>query len=326
MISMAKPYISVLITCYTRKNYLMNAVYSALNQTLDKNLYEILVVKSFKDNNIDKILKEKKVRSIYIPPSSAKAVGSTLAVGIKKAKGNIICFLDDDDVFLSKKLITVYKFFKKHSNIGFYKNNFIFTNEFMSKEIKSHEIKKDYILNKSNMLEVFKFLQKGNLSSISIKKDVVIKYINYIKRISSITDIVISIISFFSDENLFYTNLYLSKYRIHKNSQSHTRIDISMINTINILSKIYKIKTNTQSDKFLNAYRSRVNLNYKILENKKIRIKEIFDYVKSWSILYFLSYFKLDKFLFLVIISFFSKNTARKLLLKAMTKVGHNLN
>ena len=77
--------------------------------------------------------------------------------------------MDDDDVFLSKKLITVYKFFKKHSNIGFYKNNFIFTNEFMSKEIKSHEIKKDYILNKSNMLEVFKFLQKGNLSSISIK-------------------------------------------------------------------------------------------------------------------------------------------------------------
>ena len=38
------PYISVIITAYNRKEFLLNAIKSALNQTLDKKYYEIIVI------------------------------------------------------------------------------------------------------------------------------------------------------------------------------------------------------------------------------------------------------------------------------------------
>ena len=45
--------ISVIIVAYNRKMYVKQAVESALNQTYDKNKYEIIVVKNFNDEDID---------------------------------------------------------------------------------------------------------------------------------------------------------------------------------------------------------------------------------------------------------------------------------
>ncbi|EQD28177.1 cell wall biosynthesis glycosyltransferase, partial [mine drainage metagenome] len=45
--------ISVIITAYQRKNYLLDALNSAVNQTLDRKYYEIIVVKNFSDSEID---------------------------------------------------------------------------------------------------------------------------------------------------------------------------------------------------------------------------------------------------------------------------------
>jgi len=40
------PYISVIITAYNRKEFLLDAFNSALNQTLDRSKYEIIVTKT----------------------------------------------------------------------------------------------------------------------------------------------------------------------------------------------------------------------------------------------------------------------------------------
>jgi glycosyltransferase involved in cell wall biosynthesis len=42
-----KPYISVIITAHNRKEFLKEAIQSALNQTLERSNYEILVIKNF---------------------------------------------------------------------------------------------------------------------------------------------------------------------------------------------------------------------------------------------------------------------------------------
>ena len=59
-----KPYISVVITAYDRKVFLLNAIKSVLSQTLDKTYYEIIVIKNFKDDNIDDFIKKNKVIGI----------------------------------------------------------------------------------------------------------------------------------------------------------------------------------------------------------------------------------------------------------------------
>ena len=53
MIEQNLPYISVIITAYNRKEYLLDAINSVINQTLDKKYYEIIVIKNYNDSKID---------------------------------------------------------------------------------------------------------------------------------------------------------------------------------------------------------------------------------------------------------------------------------
>ena len=60
-----KPYISVIITAYKRKEFILGAVNSVINQSLEKSKYEIIVVKNYLDNTIDKFLNEHNIIDIY---------------------------------------------------------------------------------------------------------------------------------------------------------------------------------------------------------------------------------------------------------------------
>lgn len=53
------PIISVIVIGYKRKTYIREAVISILNQTLDREKYEVIVVKSFKDKKLDSFMKKK---------------------------------------------------------------------------------------------------------------------------------------------------------------------------------------------------------------------------------------------------------------------------
>ena len=45
--------VSMIVTAYNRKDYLLSAVSSVAGQTLGKDLYEVVVVKNFEDKRID---------------------------------------------------------------------------------------------------------------------------------------------------------------------------------------------------------------------------------------------------------------------------------
>ena len=116
------PYISVIITAYDRKEFLLNAIKSALNQTLDKKYYEIIVIKNFRDENIDDFIIENKIVEII---SNDNSLAGKLIEALNVAKGTVISFLDDDDLFSSNKLEVVYNKFKSNNNICYYHNTHI---------------------------------------------------------------------------------------------------------------------------------------------------------------------------------------------------------
>ena len=70
------PFISVIITAHNRKEFLLEAVNSALNQTLPKDEYEIIVVKNFQD--FDDIL-----TNLGISPSFREDLGYTIKRSLK---------------------------------------------------------------------------------------------------------------------------------------------------------------------------------------------------------------------------------------------------
>ena len=103
--------VSIIIPTYNRYNFLLNAIKSVKEQTY-KNI-EIIVVndcsteKEYYDNSNNNILND--VTIIHLEENSRKKLGYPSAgyvrnIGIKKAMGKYVAFLDDDDIWLPNKL------------------------------------------------------------------------------------------------------------------------------------------------------------------------------------------------------------------------------
>jgi glycosyltransferase involved in cell wall biosynthesis len=103
----------------------MQSIQTVLNQTY-QGYIEIIIIDDSKLSNQDKIkrefsalLKIKKNRKInYI--HKGKKEGSPLArnIGIEKAKGEFIAFLDDDDLWLPEKIEKQIKIFENNDNVA----------------------------------------------------------------------------------------------------------------------------------------------------------------------------------------------------------------
>ena len=95
MIDSKSPYISVIITAYNRKEFLLNAIKSVVNQTLDKKYYEIIVIKNYRDDIIDDYIKNNHNHVISIVSREESLTGK-LVEALDIANGYVISFLEDD--------------------------------------------------------------------------------------------------------------------------------------------------------------------------------------------------------------------------------------
>ena len=148
------PLVSVIIATYKRPKYIARAINSVLNQTY-KNV-EIIVIddnnerdefRKLTQNILQKYITKKKI--IYIKHKNNKGLPAARNTGIKKAKGEFISFLDDDDEFLPAKTESQLKIFKHEKNkIGL---------------VYGAYIRKDLNLNKESIIEQ---KIKGNVNSI----------------------------------------------------------------------------------------------------------------------------------------------------------------
>ena len=107
-----KPKISVIIRTYNSGKFVKKAIDSALRQTLNKELYEILVIDDGSEDNTLDILKnyKGKIRLIH-----QEHLGGTPATnrGILESRGKYVTLLDSDDQFLPYTLEKMLKEFEK---------------------------------------------------------------------------------------------------------------------------------------------------------------------------------------------------------------------
>jgi len=115
------PFISVIVTAYRRRQYLYNALLSVKVQTLSKDKYEVVVVKDFEDPQADSLIKEMGWKSVY---SDEEYQGRMYLNGLKEADGDVIAFLDDDDIYEPGKLEYVYNVFSRDPNVGYLQHSF----------------------------------------------------------------------------------------------------------------------------------------------------------------------------------------------------------
>ncbi len=209
--------ISVIVTGYNRKEFLSSALNSLMRQSLNKELFEVLLFTNYEYNLDDFMSLE---IHHYILEGS---VGEYMYQAIQTARGDIICFLDDDDVFLPDKLMRLKENF--NNNAVYYKNNTkIFYNDKINmesgpiKNMKLHTIKTKAI-RKPNKYAY-------NRSSISIKKKHIIRYLNALRLLDVSEDWFFFLTVFYEGKKGIYDPEILSLYRKH-NSVSRQAIHSS---------------------------------------------------------------------------------------------------
>ena len=113
-----KPKVSVVIPSYNYGCFLKEAVISVAKQTYKD--WECLIIDDGSTDNTTKISKEfvkknKKIKYFY---QKNKGLSSARNLGIKKSKGELIAFLDADDIWHPDKLKEQVKVMEQKKNVG----------------------------------------------------------------------------------------------------------------------------------------------------------------------------------------------------------------
>lgn len=110
-----KPLVSILINNYNYDRFLCQAIDSTLNQTYPR--IEVIVVDDGSTDNSQKIIAEYDSKIVPVLKENG-GQASTFNAGFAASQGEIICFLDSDDVFLPEKIAEVVNVFTTHQDIG----------------------------------------------------------------------------------------------------------------------------------------------------------------------------------------------------------------
>lgn len=253
------PLISVIITAFNRKDFLSNAINSVVNQTLDRSKYEIIVVKNFKDEEIDALIKKTGVISLE---RGNEIIGSYMAAGIERSAGEILAFLDDDDEFVRDRLKIVSDIFVSDSRVGFYHNDIIPIDS-LGRELSINFRKRSSaFVERTGRLNIQKpltgssankFLEAaayGYVSAIVVRKSVMLQFISFLKlSIESAPDIFTFYCALLSPSCgiLVVDPMKLTRYRLHtanislfsgaKKVEENSNIESEEVRILNFLSR-----------------------------------------------------------------------------------------
>jgi glycosyltransferase involved in cell wall biosynthesis len=214
-----KPYITVILLDYNRKEFLLDAFNSALNQTLDRSKYEIIVTKNFRDSKIDSYIKKNGGKLVFFEKGS---YGEQVADALKYAKGEVICFLEDDDLFTKEKLKTIYSLM--NDKIGYIHNGMFYINE-NGNQIKNEKygnLETKTLVRDEDKDKKFN-IPSINPSAICIKKKLLVGTKSVKEALSKIIsgpDTFYYFVALDSNCDMLAIPDKLTKYRIHRRNTS----------------------------------------------------------------------------------------------------------
>lgn len=125
--------VSIIIPTYNRQDFIKNCLESLFNQTISKKIYEVIVIDDGSIDQTQDLIKNLKKRYKNLKYFKQKHSGPATArnLGIKKSKGKIIAFIDDDCIASRTWVENIIKAHKKyflHAGIGGKTYNILKTN------------------------------------------------------------------------------------------------------------------------------------------------------------------------------------------------------
>ena len=165
---MNKPIVSVIIPTYNREEVLPRAIKSVLNQIFKD--FELVIVDDGSTDNTKDVVKnfnDDRVKYFY---QKNQGVSAARNLGIKKARGKYIAFLDSDDEWLPEKIEKQISLFKNNTSL-----DFIGCKRIVVNNKKEYKEKIDFNKEEVSSKKYFKLSLKGNLRTVCLTSGLVVK-------------------------------------------------------------------------------------------------------------------------------------------------------
>jgi len=216
--------ISVIVTTYNRKEFLKETLYSIIEQSFKP--YEVLVIDNYSNYDIEECINSID-KSIKLFKNHNNGIISTNRnLGIKKSKGDLLAFCDDDDIWEKNKLeIQLKKLIETGSDVI---HSYI--NEFSESKISL----KSY---KPMSYQTIFFRNPVCLSTVMLKKTPDI-FFNEEKSKFAIEDYSLWINLMFKNYKFYLIKKPLIKYRIISSSASFENRNLIEYNKIKLFREI----------------------------------------------------------------------------------------
>ena len=243
--------ISIIIPVYNQEEFLKECLESVINQTY-KEIEIVIINDGSSDNswNIIKNYSNKDNRIIAINQKN-QGVYKTRCVGIKKATGDYIMFLDSDDFLNTKCIEKMYQYINSGNvdivrcNFNFYKKNKTILHESKLKE--GIYYKDDY---ENKLYEyIFNTLDLNSVCMQVVKKAILKDIVNIDYNLKFGEDLIFNSLIINNSDSICILNEPLYNYRVNPNSFSRSISSQVITDRINDIFKYTNIL-----DSFINTW------------------------------------------------------------------------
>lgn len=278
--------ISIIIPAYNSEKYIEKTLNSIINQTID-NIEIIVIVNGSNDRTYDyaeKILKNQNKYQWKVIREKEGNVGKARNIGIKKASGEYLYFIDSDDLIFEDALEKMYlSAINQKSEICFCGYNRIDENgKILAHYEKYFNYLPKLIVNGIDALNIFLFNEIWICTGSAIyKRDYIIKNdILFHEKFNSGEDQYFVVKALYFAEKVTAVNKVFFNYVIHDKSLSISKDVFDSIEVFKVILQFF----NKEAEKILNA-------------EKKDRIKNLSDIVEKYKIPYLKTraYYRISK-------------------------------
>lgn len=215
------PLLTVLIIAHDRREFIKDAIESLRTQTEVDGNFEVIVIKKFSDETIDSLVSSSGYLNLITEKDS---LGEKIYEALSHCNGQFISFLEDDDLFVKNKICEIVRLLQRNEDLIYIHNDHLtidINGNLMGIKLGNNLPNNTLMnLNKCSYIEIGKLAKYDpdfNLSSITIKSDIVRNNKEMLKKINFSIDALMYFLAISNNSGsiLLYKG-ELTKFRYYK--------------------------------------------------------------------------------------------------------------
>lgn len=265
---MNKPKVSIIVALYNKEKYIKKCLKSLVNQTL-KDIEIIVVNDCSTDKSLDvvKSLDDKRIK--VINNKKNKGIGITRNIGVAKATGEYIGFVDADD-YVEKDMYEKYYNYAKEYNLDLLTSDYFKIINNKKEYFKVDNFKITNIEKNNNIINLINYGPCNKL----FKRDLIINNNIIFSETTKFEDVIFVAKAIRYSKNIRYLNEAYYNYVIHSLSET-TTVDKRTFDIFEVLDNVNDIYSNLYGTKELEYFNinevTRYMLKQRYVSNKKER-------------------------------------------------------